>query len=51
MLIQVIAPTVAGSHMSMLRPEVPRLASDRKLGKPGEVSECQKAYTLNLTCP
>lgn len=34
----VAAPTVVGSHMSLLRPATPRLAGDRKIGKPGEVS-------------
>lgn len=33
------APTVVGSHMSLLRPTTPRLSGDRKNGKPGEVCE------------
>ena len=33
------APTVVGSHMSLLRPATPRLAGDRRIGKPGEVSQ------------
>ena len=32
------APTVVGSHMSLLRPTTPRLCGDRRNGKPGEVS-------------
>ena len=38
MLIFVVAPTVVGSHMSLLRPATPRLPVDRRNGKPGEVS-------------
>ena len=34
-----LAPTVVGSHMSLLRPTTPRLTGDRRSGKPGEVSE------------
>ena len=34
----VVAPTVVGSHMSLLRPATPRIPSDRRSGKPGEVS-------------
>ncbi|KAL6722178.1 hypothetical protein ACLMJK_001285 [Lecanora helva] len=37
------APTVAGSHMSLLRPAMPKLASDRRIGKPGEA--CQVCGT------
>lgn len=37
-LILVTAPTVVGSHMSLLRPATPRLPGDRRNGKPGEVS-------------
>ena len=33
------APTVVGSHMSLLRPLVPRMSTERRKGKPGEVSE------------
>ena len=38
MLTAYIAPTVVGSHMSLLRPTTPRLSGDRRNGKPGEVS-------------
>ena len=31
------APTVVGSHMSLLRPLVPRMSTERRKGKPGEV--------------
>ena len=37
-LTEYIAPTVVGSHMSLLRPTTPRLSGDRRNGKPGEVS-------------
>ena len=37
-LTECIAPTVVGSHMSLLRPTTPRLSGDRRNGKPGEVS-------------
>ena len=37
-LISIAAPTVVGSHMSLLRPATPRLPGDRRTGKPGEVS-------------
>lgn len=37
-LTRYIAPTVVGSHMSLLRPTTPRLSGDRRNGKPGEVS-------------
>ena len=33
------APTVVGSHMSLLRPLVPRMSADRRKGKPGERCE------------
>ena len=33
------APTVVGSHMSLLRPLVPRMSTDRRKGKPGERCE------------
>ena len=33
------APTVVGSHMSLLRPATPRIPSDRRNGKPGEICE------------
>ncbi|MCJ1475760.1 hypothetical protein MMC13_004424 [Lambiella insularis] len=33
------APTVVGSHMSLLRPLVPRMAAERRKGKPGELCE------------
>lgn len=38
MLTESTAPTVVGSHMSLLRPTTPRLSGDRRNGKPGEVS-------------
>ena len=38
MLTTYTAPTVVGSHMSLLRPTTPRLSGDRRNGKPGEVS-------------
>ncbi len=38
MLTVIAAPTVVGSHMSLLRPTTPRLARDRSNGKAGEVS-------------
>ena len=38
MLTDYTAPTVVGSHMSLLRPTTPRLSGDRRNGKPGEVS-------------
>ena len=38
MLTHYTAPTVVGSHMSLLRPTTPRLSGDRRNGKPGEVS-------------
>ena len=38
MLTAYTAPTVVGSHMSLLRPTTPRLSGDRRNGKPGEVS-------------
>ena len=37
------APTVVGSHMSLLRPTTPRLSGDRRNGKPGEVSTIANA--------
>lgn len=37
-LTEYTAPTVVGSHMSLLRPTTPRLSGDRRNGKPGEVS-------------
>lgn len=48
MLTKNTAPTVVGSHMSLLRPTTPRLSGDRRNGKPGEVScpaqaDCDKA--------
>ena len=33
------APTVVGSHMSLLRPLVPRMSIERRKGKPGESCE------------
>jgi histone demethylase JARID1 len=33
------APTVVGSHMSLMRPLVPRISADRRKGKPGESCE------------
>ncbi|MCJ1398826.1 hypothetical protein MMC11_002027 [Xylographa trunciseda] len=33
------APTVVGSHMSLLRPLVPRMSTERRKGKPGELCE------------
>ena len=38
MLTAYTAPTVVGSHMSLLRPTTPRLSGDRRNGKPGEVT-------------
>ena len=43
-----IAPTVVGSHMSLLRPTTPRLSGDRRNGKPGEVSF--PAYLYGCKC-
>ena len=37
-LTEYTAPTVVGSHMSLLRPTTPKLSGDRRNGKPGEVS-------------
>ena len=42
------APTVVGSHMSLLRPTTPRLSGDRRNGKPGEVSF--PAYVHGCKC-
>ena len=33
------APTVVGSHMSLLRPLIPRMSTERRKGKPGEVRD------------
>ena len=38
------APTVVGSHMSLLRPTTPRLSGDRRNGKPGEVNFLAYAF-------
>ena len=48
MLTACIAPTVVGSHMSLLRPATPRLSGDRRNGKPGEVSF--PAYLVSYRC-
>ena len=45
MLTIYTAPTVVGSHMSLLRPTTPRLSGDRRNGKPGEVS-----FQVDATC-
>ena len=38
------APTVVGSHMSLLRPSTPRTQADRGMTKPGEICEaCGKS--------
>lgn len=38
------APTVVGSHMSLLRPSTPRIQADRGICKPGEICEaCGKS--------
>ena len=38
------APTVVGSHMSLLRPSTPRMQADRGICKPGEICEaCGKS--------
>ncbi len=38
------APTVVGSHMSLLRPSTPRIQADRGICKPGELCEaCGKS--------
>ena len=39
-----VAPTVVGSHMSLLRPLVPRAPGERRNGKPGEV--CFQTHVL-----
>jgi len=41
---RVAAPTVVGSHMSLLRPATPRLAGERRIGKPGEVSDNEHGH-------
>lgn len=48
MLTEFAAPTVVGSHMSLLRPTTPRLSGDRRNGKPGEVRS--PASTKRLRC-
>ena len=48
------APTVVGSHMSLLRPTTPRVAGERRVGKPGEVgskiSTNDNSLTLQKMC-
>lgn len=48
MLIVDVAPTVVGSHMSLLRPTTPRLTADRRNGKPGEVKNGESLSLLYM---